>query len=108
MRGRIVPAVTFGVAALTMQEVRADELRDYGEHLSSECMTCHRVGASHKGIPPIFGWDIETFISVMMAYRRGLLDNKAMMSVARSLDEEQIKALATYFNTIKPKTQKKK
>lgn len=100
-----------GVAVLTVglatQPVRADDLRDYGEHLSGECITCHRLAATHKGIPPIFGWDVETFVSVMTAYRKGLLTNKAMMSVAKSLDDEQIKALATYFKTVKPKPQKK-
>ena len=89
------------------QPVQADELRDYGEHLSGECITCHRLNADYKGIPPIFGWEIETFVSVMNAYRKGLLTNKAMVSVAKSLDDEQIKALATYFKTVKRPKKKK-
>lgn len=98
-----VLAVAVLEVGFARQPVRADDVRDYGEHLSGECITCHRLNADHKGIPPIFGWDIETFVSVMTAYRKGLLSNKAMVSVAKSLDDEQITALATYFKTVKPK-----
>ena len=41
----------------------------------------------------------------MNAYKKGERDNKAMVSVAKSLDDEQIAALAAYFATIKPKDQ---
>ncbi len=102
-----VLAVAVLAAGFAGQRVGADDVRDYGEHLSGECITCHRLAATHKGIPPIFGWDVEIFVSVMTAYRRGLLTNKAMVSVAKSLDDEQIEALATYFKTVKPKRQKK-
>ncbi len=102
-----VLAVAALMAGFAWQPVRADDVRDYGEHLSGECITCHRLNADYKGIPPIFGWDVETFVSVMTAYRKGLLTNKAMMSVAKSLDEEQIVALATYFKTVKPPKKKK-
>ena len=80
----------------------ADDLIEYGKHLSGECTTCHRNGANER-IPPIFGWPTDAFIAVMESYKKGERDNKAMVSVAKSLDAEQIKALAAYFATIKPK-----
>ena len=80
----------------------ADDLIEYGKPLSGECTTCHRNGANER-IPPIFGWPTDAFIAVMESYKKGERDNKAMVSVATSLDSEQIKALAAYFATIKPK-----
>ena len=90
-------------ASLGMGAASADELRDYGEYLAGECTTCHRLDGVDKGIPSIVGLDIESFTTVLKAYQTGDLTNPAMVSVARSLDDEQIKALATYFSSIKPK-----
>jgi cytochrome c553 len=40
----------------------------------------------------------------MNAYKSGERDNKAMMSVARALDDEQINALAVYLGSLKRKS----
>ena len=48
---------------------------------------------------------VDAFIAIMNSYKKGERDNKAMVSVAKSLDDEQIAALAAYFATIKPKDQ---
>lgn len=96
-------AVFAAVAGLSLTAgAAADDLVEYGKHLSGECTTCHRNGANER-IPPIFGWPTDAFIAVMESYKKGERDNKAMVSVATSLDAEQIKALAAYFATIKPK-----
>lgn len=75
----------------------------YGEHLSGECTTCHRIDGTDNGIPPIIGWPLETFVAVMTSYKQGERTNQAMISVAQSLDEDQLNALGTYFSTLKPK-----
>ena len=80
-----------------------NELRDYGEYLSGECTTCHRLDGAGDGIPSIIGWEAEHFIDTMKSFRNGDRENAAMVSVAKSLDEEQLKALAQYFGSIKPK-----
>ena len=85
----------------------ADELRDYGEYLAGECTSCHRLDGVDKGIPSIVGMDAESFTIVLKAYQTGDLDNPAMVSVAKSLDDDQIKALAAFFSSIKPKEDKK-
>lgn len=81
----------------------SDEVRDYGEYLAGECTTCHRIDGKDKGIPPIIGWDVRSFITVLNSFKSGERDNKAMVSVAKTLDDDQIRALATYFGSLKPK-----
>ncbi len=70
---------------------------EYGEHLAAECVTCHSALGKNKGIPPITGWNIDTFISVINAYRSKELENPTMRLIAGRLDEEQIASLALYF-----------
>lgn len=78
---------------------RADELRDYGEYLAGECKACHGKGLT-TAIPSIAGYDAELFIVLMNAYKDGSRDNPAMVSVAKALDDEQIKALSVYYASL--------
>ena len=80
----------------------AAKLKAYGEHLSRECATCHRLDGTDNGIPSIVAWDSDQFVTTMKFYQQGLRDNLAMMSVAKSLDEEQLQALAAYFASLPP------
>lgn len=73
----------------------------YGKHLSAECTTCHRLDGVDNGIPSIVGWKAEDFVDTLNFYKSGARDNQAMKSVADSLDDQQILALATYFGTLK-------
>lgn len=73
----------------------------YGEYLSGECITCHQESGADDGIPSIIGWDEISFVAVMHSYKTGDRDNEAMRNVARSLDRDQIVALAAYFATLK-------
>lgn len=70
---------------------------EYGEYLSSECVTCHRAG-SHGQIPSINGMHEEGFIHVMELYRSKELENPTMQTVAKRLTDEDIAALAAYFS----------
>jgi cytochrome c553 len=101
----IVAALAFGVAT----GAAADEsrLRAYGQHLASECTSCHRIDGTDNGIPAIIGWDRTEFVATMSFYRSGARTNAAMVSVAQSLDEQQLDALAAYFGAL-PKPAKKK
>lgn len=82
------------------------KLMSYGRHLSGECSSCHRIDGVDNGIPSITGWPVDDFIATMMFYRNGARPNPAMVSVAKSLDDDQMKALATYYNSL-PKPAKK-
>ena len=83
----------------------AQDLLAYGRHLSGECTVCHKADGQDQGIPSITGWEVEVFVDTMNFYRQGLRDNPAMRSVAESLDDRQVRALATYFSSLpKPKS----
>ena len=77
-------------------------LMDYGQHLSQECTTCHRKDGTDNGIPAIIGREADHFVETMRFYQSGARDNPVMVSVARSLDDEQLRALAIYFGSLKP------
>jgi|GEM_PF-419295 len=81
--------------------IQANELLEYGEYLSKECSACHKTQTKTKGIPSIVGIEPESFIKILKSYKDGTLKNETMISVAKSLDDEQIKALALYFHSFK-------
>ena len=97
-----------GMAALLIAApaVADDKLMTYGRHLSRECTTCHRADGVNNGIPSIIGWPADTFIATMKFYRDGTRSNPVMISVASSLSDEQLQALATFFASM-PKAAKK-
>lgn len=90
------------VAAPAARTFAADDakLLAYGKHLSAECSGCHRVDGVDNGIPSITGWAPIDFIATVGFFKDGSRPNPAMISVARSLDDEQIKALATYYGSL--------
>ena len=73
---------------------------DYGEYLSSECVTCHRADGGDEGIPSITGWPSEDFVVALHAYRSKHRDNQAMQLVASRLSDEEIASLAAYFGAL--------
>jgi cytochrome c553 len=99
----VVP-LTLAASLLNSVAARAaDEakLRSYGAHLAQECTACHRVdGADHNGIPSITGWDVEAFMRTLRLYQQGTRTNPVMGSVAKSLDDDQLHALALYWASV--------
>lgn len=88
--------------ALFLTQIRpSNDLISYGEQLAGECRSCHKQGAKTNGIPPISGIEPENFVSSLMSYKEEKRTNQTMVSVAKSLDEEQMKALALYFHSLK-------
>lgn len=73
----------------------------YGEYLASECVTCHQVDGSNKGIPSITGWPEKVFVQAMHAYKRKSRPNEVMQNVAGALGNDEIAALASWFTTLK-------
>lgn len=70
---------------------------EYGEYLSSECLTCHQSDGAADGIPSITRWPEEDFVVAMHAYKRKLRPHPVMQMMAGRLNEEEIAALAAYF-----------
>jgi cytochrome c553 len=94
-------AATLGLGAV-IAAAAGDEGRilRYGQHLARECSGCHRLDGIDNGIPSITGWDADRFMTTLRFYRTGERSNPVMVSVARSLDEEQTKALAAYYASL--------
>ena len=90
-----------GVAIL-IGSAEADDakLKIYGSHLAQECASCHRPDGANLGIAPIEGWDADRFTTTMKAYQSGEKPNPVMVSVAKSLDDEQLRALALYYASL--------
>lgn len=71
--------------------------------------TCREFGrgaavfAGARGVPNILGINPEVFIGALKDYRDGVRANPVMASVARSLTEDEMAALAAYFHSAKPK-----
>jgi cytochrome c len=73
----------------------------YGEYLAQECTTCHqRDGSMQGGVPPITGWPVEDFAIAMHSYKVGLRVNQVMQMMAQRLADDEIAALAAYFETL--------
>lgn len=97
--GVCAAAFCCAIAGMMAVAVAADPMA-YGRHLSGECVTCHKLDGTDTGIPSITGWDKDEFVQTLKYYKEGLRDNPAMRSVAESLDDTQMDALATYFGSL--------
>lgn len=73
---------------------------EYGEYLSSECLTCHQSDGSAEGIPSITRWPEEDFVIAMHAYKRKLRPHPVMQMMAGRLNDEEIAALAAFFKSL--------
>ena len=69
----------------------------YGEYLAAECVTCHNADAD-AAIPALQGLRHDELTAALKAYREGIRTNAVMQSVARSLGDAEIEALAAYFS----------
>ena len=92
--------VVVGASAVYAQDAAVKGDMEYGQYLSAECVTCHSATGKDKGIPPITGWDAESFVAVVNSYKQKELENEAMQVIAARLDDEQIASLALYFATL--------
>lgn len=74
----------------------------YGEYLANECVTCHQKSGHRDGIPSIVGWPRESFEAVLNSYRWKERENPTMQTIASRLTDEDIAALAAYFQQLGP------
>ena len=71
----------------------------YGEYLSGECTSCHQADGAASGIPSITHWPVADFVAAMHAYKDGARIHPVMQMMAARLSNEEIAALAAYFET---------
>lgn len=77
----------------------------YGNYLSSQCSTCHGQGSGQGSagrIPPIRGMASEDLVGALYDYRTGIRANEVMKSVADALGDEEVAALAAYYEELDP------
>lgn len=104
MRGwLLLLALVPGLGAAGLASADQAKLERYGRQLAQECTGCHRIDGVDNGIPSILGWDAERFITTLKFYQTGQRPNPVMISVAKSLDEEQLAALAAYYGSLAKK-----
>ncbi|PQM68482.1 MAG: hypothetical protein CML49_02100 [Rhodobacteraceae bacterium] len=72
---------------------------EFGEYLSSQCVTCHKNNSS-KGIPAIAGKDYHYLVSLLEGYRSKELKNNVMRLQAGNLSDEEIASLSLYFSKL--------
>lgn len=99
-------AGALAIASCPLAHANEAKLMSYGKHLAGECSSCHRIDGVDNGIPSITGWPVADFKATINFYRDGARTNPAMVSVAKSLDDEQLKALATYYGSL-PKRERR-
>ena len=100
-RRLFVPALLLGLGLPDLGAARdAAKLQSYGRHLAQECSGCHRLDGIDNGIPSITGWGAEQFVATLKFYQAATRTNPVMMSVASSLDEEQMQALAAFYGSL--------
>jgi cytochrome c553 len=99
---RVAVAVLAALLAAFPLSVRADA--ELGRHLSSECVSCHQLsGRAIGGVPAIVGIDQQSFTAMMDSYRKKERPNVVMQSIAAKFSDEEIAALAAFFEAVKKK-----
>jgi len=105
--GTLTPETNLGTAHIEPSdpEVAADILAivgnvEYGEYLSATCVTCHQTSGDSSGIPPIINWPTDAFVTVLHAYKGKSRENPVMQQITSSLGNEEIAALAAYYESI--------
>jgi cytochrome c len=73
---------------------------EYGEYLASDCQTCHQTSGANDDIPGISGWPTEDFVVAMHAYKQKLRPHPVMQMMAGRLSDDEIAALAAYFEDL--------
>lgn len=81
----------------------ADGDLELGKFLSETCVACHQISGRMSGaVPSIVGFPPPAFVEAMQQYKTGLRPNETMRTLASSLSDEEIRALAAYFGNVKP------
>lgn len=72
----------------------------FGRYLAAECTSCHRTDTKEGAIPVLAGRPEAEIVSLLRDFRDGHKTNAVMVSVAKSLDEEETAAVAAYFASL--------
>ncbi len=76
--------------------------RELGEYLAGDCVTCHQQSGRADGIPSIVGVPRDYFVNAIFAYKTNVRNNEVMKLRVGNLTNEEIAALAAYFESLEP------
>ena len=62
---------------------------------------CHQRSGQDMTIPTIMNKPAHELVTALFAYREGYRENQAMQLIAKRLTDEEIAALAHYFENLK-------
>lgn len=102
LRGATAPGLAALALTLDVSRAFAGDVA-FGEYLSGECVTCHRLDGKDNGIPAIVGWPEDQFLAILRSYKVKERPNQVMQTIASRLSEQEISALAAYFGQLKVK-----
>lgn len=93
--------ITFVLAAPTM--FAAAYAQDAGAHLAMACGSCHGVdGRGGEAISGLAGRDETELLELMRTLRQPADGVTIMPRMLRAYDDTELKALASYFASLKP------
>ena len=95
-----VPTARPTIPDLSPEVLAIEGDAEWGEYLSSECLTCHKRDGADEGIPSITYWPAEDFVLAMHAYKQRLRPHPVMQMMAGRLSDDEIAALAAYFEAL--------
>jgi cytochrome c len=75
---------------------------EYGEYLAGECVTCHQASGHADGIPSIVGLPKKYFLTALFEYKNNVRTNEVMKLRVQNLTNEELAALAAYFENLDP------
>lgn len=86
-------------------EVQGEGNADTGRRLSEACESCHGGdgNASNPSMPTLAGQDAKYFIKAMQHYRDGKRQHQKMFEAVKTLDEQEMIDLATYYAAEQPR-----
>ncbi|MBM0103288.1 hypothetical protein JM946_00965 [Steroidobacter sp. S1-65] len=70
---------------------------------AASCLGCHTVNGGDNPVPPIGALEAEQIVSAMQAFRTGARPATVMDRVAKGFSDEEIKAIAQWYASAKPK-----
>jgi len=76
---------------------------EYGEYLASDCTSCHSLHVDRDRIIALAGLPRAFLVETLLSYRADERDNPAMTTVAKSLTDDDIQAVAAYLETLPSK-----
>lgn len=88
----VLPAVSYS-ATITNAEMSA-----------TTCFSCHGPEGKSVGatIPPLAGYPASVMATQLIAFKNGTRKSTVMQRHAKGYSDDELKAIANYFGTLKP------